>query len=82
LRIGDYIAIYGAGTNFTITVDPSSEQPYTETFSNRNETGRNELYKNWDKPFTNTPHTVEIVNEGESLLLDLIVFPVQLGASG
>jgi len=31
---------------------------------------------------TYSPHTIEITNEGESLLLDLITFDLALGAEG
>lgn len=74
------IAIHGAGTNYTITIDPSSANPYTETFTDRNATGRNELYSS--EELTYSPHTVEITNNGDSLLLDMIFFIVELGAEG
>jgi hypothetical protein len=72
------IGIYGAGTNYSITIDPSSQQPYTETFTGQNATGRNVLYST--SALTYSPHTIEITNEGESLLLDLFMFDVELGA--
>ena len=78
--IADNIVIYGAGTNYTITIDPSSEQPYTETFTSRNESGRNPLYSS--DQLTYSPHTIEITNEGESLLLDVIMTVLDLGAQG
>jgi hypothetical protein len=31
---------------------------------------------------TNSPHTIEITNVGDSLLLDLIIFDVDLGGKG
>lgn len=74
------LAIYGAGTNYTITIDPSSQSPYTETFTDKNATGRNVLYSTDE--LTYSPHTIEITNQGESLLLDLIVFEAELGAQG
>jgi hypothetical protein len=72
--------IVGAGTNYTITIDPSSEQPYTETFTGRNESGRNTLYLS--NQLTYSPHTIEITNQGESLLLDMIMTVLDLGAEG
>jgi hypothetical protein len=78
LTIGSNIAIYGAGTSYTITIDPSSQQPYNETITGgRNETGRNVLYLT--DALTFSPHTIEITNEGDFLLLDLIEFGVDAG---
>jgi hypothetical protein len=78
LTIGSNIAIYGAGTSYTITIDPSSQQPYNETITGgRNETGRNVLYMT--DALTFSPHTIEITNEGDFLLLDLIEFGVDAG---
>jgi len=81
LIVASNIAIYGAGTSYTITIDPSSPQPYTETVNGgRNETGRNVLYQT--DQLTYSPHTIEITNEGDSLLLDMIAFNVVLSAEG
>jgi len=78
LIIGSNIAIYGAGTSYTITIDPSSQQPHTETITGgRNETGRNVLYST--NALTFSPHTIEITNEGDFLLLDLLEFGVDAG---
>ena len=81
LTIGSNIAIYGAGTSYTITIDASSQQPHNETITGgRNETGRNVLYMT--DQLTYSPHTIEITNEGDFLLLDLITLEVNLGAEG
>jgi hypothetical protein len=80
LIIGSNIAIYGAGTSYTITIDPSSQQPYNETITGgRNETGRNVLYST--DALTFSPHTIEITNEGDFLLLDLFEFNVDVGGT-
>lgn len=80
IDLASSIAIYGAGTNYTVAIDSSSDQPYKELITGRNESGRNVLYST--DQLTYSPHTVQITNQGESLLLDLIVFTAELGAEG
>jgi hypothetical protein len=81
LKSATTLAIYGAGTNYSITIDPSSSQPYTETITNKNSTGRNLLYSS-DRLFVGR-HSVEVVNNGRGdLTLDLFVTAAELGAQG
>lgn len=78
--IASSITVYGAGTDYTVNIDSSLDQQYIEKITGRNETGRNILYSS--DQLTYSPHTISIINQGESLLLDLITFEVQLGADG
>ncbi|KAK4689604.1 hypothetical protein P7C73_g513, partial [Tremellales sp. Uapishka_1] len=81
---GSSLSIYGNvgpnGSNYTINIDPSTSKSYTYTATLQNSTERILLYHSDE--LTYSPHTVEMVNTGTGLLIDLIVVGVELGASG
>ena len=85
LTPGQSFTLYGAGgpdgANYTITLDPSSAQPVVQTLSPANATDGRTVLFSADGLNTNQ-HTVEIVNHGTGLLLDLAVVSLDLGAEG
>lgn len=85
LTSGTSITLLGAGgpsnTNFTATLDPASSQPYAQILSPANATDGRTVLFHADGLNTNT-HTLEIVNHGDGLLLDMAMVDVVLGAEG
>lgn len=82
---GSSIAVYGAAgpdaSNYTVTIDPSSKQPFTTSLQTKNATeGRTLLYSSDE--LSNTKHEIEITNAGSGLLLDLFVVGMELGGDG
>lgn len=75
------MAIYGAvgpgAVNYTVSVDSAVQT----IISTQNATsGRTLLYSN--SSLGDSPHQAVITNQGSGLLLDLVVFEAQLGATG
>ena len=81
------ITIYGSGgtsgANYTVTIDPSSTQPFTQSYSQPGTgkdfpTERIVIYNSTE--LTYAPHQLKITNNGPGLLLDVAVLNLQLGA--
>lgn len=82
---GSAVTLYGAGgptdTSYSITLDPSSQTPFTQTYSTPNVTdGRTVLFQM--EGLNQARHTLELENLGSGLLLDAAVVTVPLGAGG
>jgi hypothetical protein len=82
---GSGLWIYGAtgpsDNNYTVTIDPTSAQPFTQSYSTANETeGRTLLFGADNLAYAE--HEVLITNEGSGLLLDMFVVQLEIAAEG
>ncbi|KAK1926021.1 hypothetical protein DB88DRAFT_537969 [Papiliotrema laurentii] len=82
---GSGITLLGAGgpsgTNYTVTLDPTSAQPFTQSYTTPNATDGRTVLFNTDG-LSAGKHTLEIENLGSGLLVDLAVINLDLGTPG
>ncbi|ORY29306.1 hypothetical protein BCR39DRAFT_532216 [Naematelia encephala] len=82
---GSSVWIYGftsSTPNYTLTIDPSSSQPYTTSLSNGNTTANERALLFSSEELAYTQHEVVLENQSGGLGVDLVVVGFEGGAEG